>query len=288
MTRILHLSDTHVAADGRDANGVEAAAALVRMLHDARHIPELDAVIVTGDVADDGSAEGGAIVRDLVGAFAAERGIPQFYCTGNHDDRDGFRAALGTGHLGPDGTDRGTVLFDGSCAAVSDLAGLRFITLDSLVPGSTHGLLDAAQLGRLGDLLATPAPRGTVVMLHHPPLRIGAQPDLDAVVLQNIEDLAAVIGGTDVRAVLAGHLHFQLSGSLAGIPVSVAPGIVTRADTTAPPHMVRFVTGAGASVVEIPDDASPTFHTIVARDDRAGEQVYLFDVERGQRVATEE
>lgn len=76
MTRILHLSDTHVSANGTDMDGVDAIAALDRILLDARHVPDLDAVVVSGDIADDGSAEGCNAVVERVGAFATARGIP--------------------------------------------------------------------------------------------------------------------------------------------------------------------------------------------------------------------
>lgn len=74
--RILHLSDTHLTGTGYDAYRVDAAASLRRMLSDARHLEGLDLVLVSGDIADDGSAAGYEAARDLVGGFAAERGIP--------------------------------------------------------------------------------------------------------------------------------------------------------------------------------------------------------------------
>lgn len=284
--RILHLSDTHVSATGPDGDGVDAVAALEGLLRDLRHVPDLDVVVVSGDVSDDGSAQGCAVVRDLVGAFAAARGIPHLYCTGNHDARAGFREALGTGHLGATGADVGTLLDPAgeTLAAVTHVDGLRVITLDSLVPGATEGILDEPQLRCLRDALSAPAERGTVLVLHHPPLRIPAIPNVARVVLQNIEDLRGVVEGTDVRAVLAGHLHFQVSGFLAGVPVWVTPGVVTRIDTTAPPHLVRGVLGAAATVVDLSQPAEPTFQVLHARDPRAGEEVYVYDAVTGEDV----
>ncbi|NGN91518.1 metallophosphoesterase [Nocardioides sp. KC13] len=284
MTRILHLSDTHVSASGPDMDWVDALAALDAILRDARHVPGLDAVVVSGDVADDGSAEGCRSVRDRVGAFAAERGIPHIYSTGNHDARGPFREALGSGHLEADGSDRGRLLDPESelCAAVSFLGDLRVVTIDSLVPGRTHGFLDEHQLACLASELATPTRDGTVLVLHHPPLHLATLPWVADVVLRNISALGRVVRGSDVRTILTGHLHFQASGFLAGIPVWVTPGVVTRIDTTAPPHLVRGVLGAGASVVDLADPASPTFHALAARDPRAGEQVYLYDPTSGE------
>lgn len=256
------------------------------MLHDLRHVPDLDLVVVSGDIADDGSAGGCAAVRDRVGAFAAERGIPHIYSTGNHDDRAGFDQALGSGHLSSTGTDIGELLDPArdTRAALTHVGGLRIITLDSLVPGQTHGVLDDRQLACLELALSAPSELGTVLVFHHPPIRIPAIPNVARVVLQNIDDLGRVVRDTDVRAILTGHLHFQVSGFLAGVPVWVTPGVVTRIDTTAAPHLVRGVLGAGATVVDLTEPTSPMFRVLHARDPRAGEEVYVYDAITGEDV----
>ncbi|SDC85158.1 metallophosphoesterase [Nocardioides lianchengensis] len=274
--RILHLSDTHVSATGPDEDGVDALRALDGLLADLRDVAGIDLVLVTGDVADDGSEAGCSVVRERVGAFAAERGVPHVYTTGNHDDRTAFTAALGSGHLSPDGRDLAARSGPG-CAAVSEVDGLRVVTLDSLVPGSVHGQLDDDQLTWVDDVLAAPAPGGTVVALHHPPIHVPGVPTMAAVALQQPERLAAVLAGRDVHAVLCGHFHHQLSGTLGDVPVWVTPGVVTRIDLTAPPPLVRAVLGAGASVIDLDGPASPVCHVLHARDQRAGEQVYVYD-----------
>jgi 3',5'-cyclic-AMP phosphodiesterase len=86
--RVLQLSDIHMTADGVDVDGVDARSSLRRMLDDARHVPNIDVVVVSGDVADDGSAAGYSQAAELVGAFARERAIPYVFCTGNHDNRE--------------------------------------------------------------------------------------------------------------------------------------------------------------------------------------------------------
>jgi 3',5'-cyclic AMP phosphodiesterase CpdA len=285
MTRVLHLSDTHVSRTGPDEDGVDGLAALRGLLYDVRRVPDLDVIVVSGDIADDGSKEGCLAVRSVVGEFAAERGIPHIYCTGNHDRREGFAAALGSGHLGPDGSQIGRLAnLGGPIAAVSEVAGLRVITLDSLVPGETHGVLEPDQLAWLVAELATPAPDGSIVVLHHPPISVDAVPYMKSVVLQQPEDLAQVLAGTDVHAVLCGHLHHQLFGVLAEKPVWVTPGVITRIDLTAPSHLVRGVVGASASVVDLGGPASPVFHVVHARDLRSGTEVYVYDPLTGEDV----
>lgn len=287
--RILHLSDTHVTASGFDQDGVNALASLDRILRDCRTLDGLDLVVVTGDIADDGSAEGCRLVRQRVAAFAAEYGIPHLYTTGNHDRRPEFTDALGTGHIGADGDDIGQLL-DGcgeERAAVSYVRGLRVVTLDSLVPGSVHGVVSDAQLEALSGLLATPAPAGTILALHHPPLHIPTASWMERAGLHNRDALRNAIDGSDVIAVLCGHFHAQLYGQLGGAGVWVTPGVVTRVDLTGPTHLLRAVKGAGASVVDLGGPFSPAFYVLHARDPEAGQQVYLIDPATGQSVDDE-
>ncbi|MFF0289449.1 hypothetical protein [Streptomyces sp. NPDC005262] len=58
----------------------------------------------------------------------------------------------------------------GERAAASVIGGRPFIALDSLVPGKVHGRIGVRQLDLLRAVLAVPAPHGSVVVLHHPPV----------------------------------------------------------------------------------------------------------------------
>jgi 3',5'-cyclic AMP phosphodiesterase CpdA len=273
--RILHLSDCHVPRqEGADDQGLDARAILAGMLRDCDRVDGLDLVVVSGDVADDASREGYAAALDLIGGFARSRGIPQAYCTGNHDRREAFGTVLGSGHFDQAGQPAGTLAAgpDGPRAAVSEVAGYRIITLDSLVPGETPGYVSPDQLTWLRDLLSQPAPAGSVVILHHPPVAPDREPQR-SVGLRNAADLAAVLTGSDVRAVLCGHFHSQLAGRLGEVPVWVSPGIITRIDWSAPPGSYRVVRGAAATVIELDGPGSPMFQVLDARDPRAGEFV---------------
>jgi 3',5'-cyclic-AMP phosphodiesterase len=129
---------------------------------------------------------------------------------GNHDDRLAMRQHL----LGepPSG---------GPLDRVFLVNGLRIVALDTSVPGQHYGEVTDAQLAWLARVLDVPAPFGTILAMHHPPLPTVA--DL-AVAVELVEQhrLADVLAGTDVRAILAGHMHYSSFGTFAGIPVSVA------------------------------------------------------------------
>jgi 3',5'-cyclic AMP phosphodiesterase CpdA len=269
--RILHLSDTHVRrATGPDGRGVDARASLRQILRDCAEVPRLDVLVITGDVADDGSREAYADVRDLVNGFARDRGIPAILSTGNHDERHAFTEVLGHGHL--ETTDPVRLEHAGEeRAAATLIGGHRIVTLDSLVPGKGYGRIGPAQLAWLRDLLAEPAAAGTVLAFHHPPIALPGVEVQHALGLQNPDDLAETIRDSDVRAVLCGHFHLQLSGFLGSVPVWVTPGVVNRVDLTATPGTERTVRGASATLVDLD---GPLFHTLHARDPRVGETIH--------------
>jgi 3',5'-cyclic-AMP phosphodiesterase len=277
--RILHLSDCHLSRrEGADAQGLDARATLSGLLRDCSGIDGLDLVVVSGDVADDGSQEGYASALGLIGEFARDRGIGQAYCVGNHDDRDAFASVLGSGHFDQAGQPAGTLACgpDGPRAAVSEVSGYRVITLDSLVPGQTHGLISPDQLAWLRSLLSRPASAGSVVILHHPPIAPAREPQR-SLNLRNAADLASPLEGSDVRAVLCGHFHAQFAGRLGDVPVWVGPGIFTRIDWSAPSGISRVVRGAAATVIDLDGPGSPMFYVLQARDPLAGQLVCEVD-----------
>ncbi|WP_105971501.1 metallophosphoesterase family protein [Streptomyces geranii] len=289
--RILHLSDTHIDHAGApNRHGVDTTASLRRMLADAGQLAGLGAVVVSGDLADSGAAEEYTVVRDLVGGFARERGIPVFCTTGNHDERGAFAKVLGSGHLDPAGGDRADLRLTspgGELAAASTVDGHRMVTLDSLVPGKVYGRLGAAQLDWLRELLRTPAPHGTTVVLHHPPITLD-NPLQRALGLADPADLADAVRGSDVRLILCGHFHLQIMGFLEAVPVWVTPGVYNRVDLTGPAGTERAVRGASATLVDLGSPHGPLFHTLHARDPRAGETVYELDAARIREVIARE
>lgn len=277
IRRILHLSDVHVGADGRDGFGSPALESLNRLLDAVDEVPDIDLMVVSGDIADDGSREGTSAVRDRIAAFARPRAIAQVYCMGNHDDRDSFGAELGTGHIAADGTQTGERWEGGvEVAAVSVHQGLRVITLDSMVPGLVHGELSDEQTAWLSRVLSTPAPHGSIVVLHHPPFAPAGSIFFQSAALARTQGLRSALLGTDVRAVLCGHFHAPSFTVLSGVPISIAPAVVWRIDSTAPPTVVRGVTGAGASVIDLVED-SPRFQLVSADDPDAGRVLFEVD-----------
>lgn len=213
---LLHLSDTHLLARRGSAPGklydrVDSAANLAELfaeLEASRGRPE--AIVFTGDLADKGEADAYELLRSIVEPAAARIGAQVIWAMGNHDDRRTFREHL-----------FGEVPTARPVDRVYDVNGLRVITLDTSVPGEHWGIVAPAQLDWLAEELSSPAPHGTILAMHHPP--VPAVLDLAVTVeLRDQARLAEVVEGADIRAILAGHLHYSSNGMFAGIPVSVA------------------------------------------------------------------
>lgn len=288
--RILHLSDTHLAGDGALHSGsVDTTATLDAVLARFEELPDVGLVVVSGDCSDDGSVASYRSLADRVGAWAERHGAALVVVPGNHDDRAGFRAALGTGHLRAEGGSPvartlehvdPTVPVDG----VSTVAGRRVVTLDTSVPGAGFGELRPAQLEHLRAVLAEPAPHGTVLVLHHPPLPAPTALH-ESLRLQEPEALGAVLADSDVRVVLSGHYHHHFAGALAGVPVLVAPGVANDTDVAGAYERERALVGAGGLVVDVPT-AGPVWSTPVRVPlPDEGREVFTFDEDRVAAIA---
>jgi 3',5'-cyclic-AMP phosphodiesterase len=231
---LLHLSDTHLlAGDNRLYGTVDSA----------RHLTELfaeleasggrpEAIVFTGDLADRGEPDAYDQLREIVEPAARRLGAQVIWVMGNHDDRAAFRSTL-----------LHTMPTTGPIDEVHDINGLRVITLDTTVPGRHHGEISPDQLDWLADELAMPAPDGTILALHHPP--VPSVLDLAvSVELRDQQSLARVLKGTDVRSIIAGHLHYSSTATFAGIPVSVASATCYTQDLTVPVGGTRAHDGA--------------------------------------------
>lgn len=240
---LLHLSDTHLVGAAAPLYGAVDSAARLRQLFTefAASGSRPEAVVITGDLADKGEPAAYATLRSIVEPACAQMGARVIWAMGNHDNRAHFRAAL-LDAPAMDAPAPDSPAQRGPAPAVDPMApvdhchyvdGLRIITLDSTVPGFHHGELSPAQLSWLAEELSTPAPDGTVLALHHPP--VPSVLDLAVLVeLRGQAALAEVLRGSDVRIILAGHLHYSTTAMFAGIPVSVASATCYAQDLNVP------------------------------------------------------
>ncbi|MEX8058811.1 phosphodiesterase [Microbacterium sp. 16-032] len=269
---LLHLSDTHLRAGGAplydDVDSEAYLARAVEAIETSGIRP--NALVFTGDLADFGETDAYDRVRALVEPLAERLRTRVVWVMGNHDDRAAFRSRL----LPADDAEA-TAPVD----RIDEFDGLRIVTLDTSVPGSHHGEVTAAQREWLAEVLATPAPLGTILAMHHPP--VPSVLDLAASVeLRDQRSLAGVLRGTDVRAILAGHLHYSTFATFAGIPVSVASATCYTQDLMVPVGGTRPQDAAqGFNIVHVYDDT--VVHSVVPL--AASAALQYVDAEESQR-----
>jgi Icc protein len=229
---VAHLSDTHL--DGFDRS-IERTARVMRYLNGLAQ--PVDAVLVTGDIADHGAAQEYLDARKLLSSPS-----PVLTCPGNHDVRRTYREVL----LDAPGE-------DGPINQVHRVCGATFAMCDSTIPGRNEGLLDAKTIDWLDAQLTAAPDAPAFVCFHHPPADLH-HPIVDTIRLHGERRLAAVIDRhPQVVAVLCGHAHTAAATTFAGLPVLVAPGVVSTMrlpwehgddpDLLAPPALAFHVLG---------------------------------------------
>ncbi|MDQ7804173.1 metallophosphoesterase [Amycolatopsis sp. A133] len=202
---IAHLSDLHLDGEARAEDRVAAVLGYLGGLAEP-----VDAVVVTGDIADHGTAAEYARAAELLKYPA-----PVLVCPGNHDVRAAFRAGLLD--LPPS---------DGPIDLAQEIDGVLFAMCDSTIPGDGAGFLADETLAWLDGVLSG-GDGPAFVAFHHPPVEVGV-PLVDAIRQSGPERLAAVLARHPrVTALLAGHVHTGASTTFAGVPLRIAPGVVS-------------------------------------------------------------
>jgi len=205
---LLHLSDPHLFADeSRELYGVVTAETFAVTLKSALASAPgpLDAVVVTGDIADDGCRPTYERFRSIMDRI----GVPVLCAPGNHEDPAVAAAVLDAPPLGYCGS--------------TQIAGWRLVMLSSHVPDDDSGWLADDELGRLERELGDAGDEHVLVCLHHQPVPVGS-PWLDGFGLGNAASLHEVLARhSNVRGVLFGHAHQAFEGEHAGRPMLGAP-----------------------------------------------------------------
>jgi Icc protein len=213
MIVFAQFSDTHLDGGPRRAG---RAAAVMSCLNGLSR--PLDAVLVTGDIANHGRPSEYEQAREILAASRA----PVFTCPGNHDARSAFRQVL----LGEDAAQPPDAAqpADAPVNRVYHAAGAVFALCDSTIPGQVDGALAEETIGWLDGVLERWADRPAFLCFHHPPrLARPYHEDLRHLGEDRLPGLLA--RHSQVAAILCGHAHSPAATTFAGCPVRVAPGV---------------------------------------------------------------
>ena len=182
-----------------------------------------DAVVISGDLVDRGSAEEYRILADMLRRHIS---APVYVIPGNHDRRETLKAELG--HL------PGVLSHPDFVQYAIDDHPVRLVMLDTVIPGSGAGELCAARLAWLDSTLAAAPDKPTIVAMHHPPFVTGVA-HMDAIGLRNPAGFEAMIARhAQVKRILCGHVHRPISTTVAHAIASVSPSAA---------HQIEFTLG---------------------------------------------
>ncbi|WP_405957042.1 metallophosphoesterase [Streptomyces phaeochromogenes] len=210
MLVLAHISDLHL-------DGTERATERAERVRDRLwELPgPVDALLVTGDIADHGAEAEYEEAARILGLRDRVAPFPVLTCPGNHDSRAPYRKAL-LGEPAGDGPVNNVRVFDG--AAV--------LMCDSSVPGSDEGELDEETYAWIEETLdeldgTLPA----LLAFHHPPVALH-HPLPDAYRLRRPSALAALLERrSEVAGIITGHAHTPAATTFGGLPLVVGPGV---------------------------------------------------------------
>ncbi|MCZ9354292.1 metallophosphoesterase [Streptomyces mutabilis] len=210
MLVLAHISDLHLDGSAR------ATARAERVRDRLWDLPgRVDALLVTGDIADHGTEAEYEEAARILGLRDGDAPFPVLTCPGNHDSRAPYRKAL-LGRPAAGGPVNGAHVFDGGAV----------LMCDSSVPGSDEGELDEETYGWIEAALdELDGDRPVVLAFHHPPVPLH-HPLPDSYPLRRPERLAALLERRpEIAGLITGHAHTPAATVFAGRPVVVGPGV---------------------------------------------------------------
>jgi 3',5'-cyclic-AMP phosphodiesterase len=205
--RVLQITDTHLYADpARRLLGVDTDRSCLDVLDCARRDRwPADLLLLTGDLAQDGSAQAYRRLRERFGALR----VPTYALPGNHDDPPAMLREL-----------RATTI---SMARATLHGKWQLVLLDTRVAGAAHGHLDKAELEALDAALSARRARHALIAMHHPPVAVGSR-WIDELAVDNAADFFAVLARhPQVRGVVWGHVHQEYAAWHRGVRLLGSP-----------------------------------------------------------------
>ena len=256
--RVIQITDSHLFSDPTAAllrlNTQESFERVIELVE--RRESHIDAILATGDIAQDASLDAYVRFSDAMQRLRA----PFYWIPGNHD-----RCAV---------MEKAQAHQQASAKLVK-AGNWQIIMLDSSVVGEVHGFLEVRELVFLESCLQSvqrdPQIEHTLVCLHHNPIP-GSAHWMNGIGLHNQDAFNALVDRFDsVRAVVFGHIHQELDILREGVRYVCTPSTCIQFK----PKVVDFAL----------DELSPAYRWFNlhsdGRIDSAVERVtgYVFDVD---------
>ncbi|MGY0019441.1 metallophosphoesterase [Streptomyces sp. cg35] len=210
MLVLAQISDLHL--DGTPRATERAR----RVLDHLRALPgPVDALLVTGDIADHGAETEYEEAAELLGLHGPAAPVPVLTCPGNHDSRVPYRKAL-----------LREPAAGGPVNRAHRVGGAAVLMCDSSIPGADEGALDEETYAWIEEELdALDGETPVLIAFHHPPVALH-HPLPDRYQLARPDALAHLLERRpEIVAVITGHAHSPAATTFAGRPLVVGPGV---------------------------------------------------------------
>ena len=204
--RFIQFTDLHLCASPearlKDVNTDASFSAVVAA---ALSAARPDALLLTGDLTQDGSAE----AYERLAGRLIPHALPAWCIPGNHDQPDALRAGL----AGP--------LFRHD--RLADFGPWRLLFLNTHDGDRGGGRLGDTELAAVREVLAEPGPEHVLIVLHHHPVRIGSWLD-DSAALDDADAFWDAVGESPrLRGALFGHVHQEVDTRRGAVRVLGTP-----------------------------------------------------------------
>lgn len=199
--RIIHLSDLHLTNDvciwGTDTN-----AHFTYAIEKIKGLKDIDAVIISGDLSNDGSIESYMRLDRTLAALD----LPVYCCPGNHDNLDIFFSEYNSHYYKKD--------------KIAAIDGWEFIFFNTVVEGMSRGFTKNEDIALLKNRIQHLS-NNIAIVLHHPPIEQSGW--LNRKLLEDREAIVKMIGcSNNVKLVLYGHTHYHMVKTIDGVLYSSA------------------------------------------------------------------
>lgn len=204
--RLVQVTDTHLFSDVEGKLlGVPTYDSMTAVIDQLKRFSfASDAMLVTGDLSQDGSEQSYRHLHDALAPFDQ----PVFWLAGNHDDPRNLAKVGGESeHL----------------HRVIRSAHWQVVMLNSQVEGAVFGQLDDSELAFLEEALSDAPELHTLICLHHHPIPMNSR-WMDTIGLRNRHEFMELLARHDnARAVLWGHVHQSCDGFVNGVRLMATP-----------------------------------------------------------------
>lgn len=227
MATILQISDTHLRAVPHTPADNDPDAALLATIDAVRDV-DADLVLLTGDLADDGSLAAIQRLRTVVAGLSSSL----LAVAGNHDDLGHVRTVFGN-------------------LDTVEVGRWRVMGVETIVPGEDHGSVDVRRLCQRLDQVDD---RPTLLALHHPPRSPSTNSMFKLIGAESL--LAALRDRPHVRAIASGHLHEVFDRDEGDLKMYGAPSSWYALEHVGDEYRLVSEGLVGAQVLTLSDDGS--------------------------------